>query len=182
MANKNGLKDIGSKKLTEVTKLRLYDLTVNHLKIQAAIENGDSEELDVLLNTKEAIEEAIEVKAEGYAKIIRSIEGQALAIKAEEERLAKRRKSLESNAKHLKQSLEQSMIDVGMKKLKTQLFSFNIQKNPPSVEVLNDAAVPETYLILQDPKLDKKAILADLKNGVAVPGVEIKQSEGLRIR
>jgi DNA repair exonuclease SbcCD ATPase subunit len=158
--------------------LNLYELSAAYQQIQQLIEDG-SEGLE---DTLESLNDAIEDKAVGYAKIIKNLEGQALAIKAEEERLAKRRKSLESNAKHLKQSLEQSMQDVGMKKFKTELFSFNIQKNPPSIEILNDAVVPETYFIPQEPKLDKKSILADLKEGKVVPGVEIKQSEGLRIR
>jgi hypothetical protein len=74
------------------------------------------------------------------------------------------------------------MIHLDMKRIKTELFTFNIQKNPPSVEVLNDSAIPKNYFVEQDPVLNKKAILADLKNGIEVPGAEMKQSEGLRIR
>lgn len=158
--------------------MNLYELSTAYQQIQAMIEDG----IDGLEDTLEALNDAIEVKAENYAKIIRNLEGQALALKSEEERLANRRKNIENNIKRLKDNLQQSMINTGIKKIKTDLFSFNIQKNPPSVEVINIKEIPENYLIPQEPKVDKKSILADFKNGVAVPGVEVKQTEGLRIR
>ena len=158
--------------------MNLYELSSAYQQIQSMIEDGQ----EGLSDTLESLNDAIEDKAVGYAKVMKNLDAQAKAIKDEEERLADRRKSLESNVKRLKESLEQSMINVNMKKIKTELFSFNIQKNPPSLDVVNEKEIPESYFIPQDPKLDKKAILADLKNGVEVPGVGIKQSEGLRIK
>ncbi|MED3623235.1 siphovirus Gp157 family protein [Neobacillus thermocopriae] len=158
--------------------MNLYELSSAYQQIQVLIEDGQ----DGLEDTLAALNDAIEIKADGYAKVMKNLEAQAKAIKAEEERLAERRKSLENNIKKLKESLKQAMLNAGMKRIKTELFSFTIQKNPPSVEVLNEKAIPVNYFVPQDPKLDKKSILADLKNGIEVPGVELKQSEGLRIR
>jgi predicted nuclease with TOPRIM domain len=158
--------------------MNLYELSSAYQQIQVLIEDGQ----DGLEDTLAALNDAIEIKADGYAKVMKNLEAQAKAIKAEEERLAERRKSLENNIKKLKESLEQAMLNAGMKRIKTELFSFTIQKNPPSVEVLNEKGIPVNYFVPQDPKLDKKSILADLKNGIEVPGVELKQSEGLRIR
>jgi hypothetical protein len=158
--------------------VNLYELSSAYQQIQTMIEEG-SEGLE---DTLQSLNDAIEDKAVGYAKIIKNLEGQALAIKNEEQRLALRRSSLEANAKRLKKALEESMLDVGKTKIKTELFNFNIQKNPPSIEILNDSVIPKNYFVPVEPKLDKKAILTDLKEGKAVPGVEIKQSEGLRIR
>jgi uncharacterized protein YukE len=158
--------------------MNIYELSSAYQQIQMMIEDGQ----EGLTDTLESLNDAIEDKAVNYAKVMKNLEAQAKAIKDEEERLADRRRSLESNVKRLKESLQQSMIDVDMKKIKTELFSFNIQKNPPSVDVLNESLIPMEYFIPVEPKLDKKAILADLKNGVEVQGVEIKQGESLRIR
>ena len=70
----------------------------------------------------------------------------------------------------------------GKTKFKGKLFSFNIQKNAPGVSILDEKLIPKEYLIEQAPVIDKKAILNDLKNGEDIPGVEIKQTESLRIR
>lgn len=158
--------------------MNLYELSSAYQQIQAMIEDGQ----EGLEDTLESLNDAIEDKAVGYAKVIRNLEGQVTVLKNEEQRLADRRKSLENNIKRLKESLQENMIDTGVKKIKTDLFSFNIQKNPPSVEVLNEKAIPQTYFIQVDPKLDKKSILADLKGGKKVPGVGIRQGESLRIR
>lgn len=158
--------------------MNLYELSTSYLQIQEMILEG----AEGLEDTLESLNDAIEEKAVGYAKVIKNIEGQVLAIKEEEKRLAERRRSLESNIKRLKENLELSMLDTGKKKIKTNLFTFNIQKNPPSVKILDEEAIPSDYLVKQKPKIDKKAIINDMKNGVEVEGVEIKQGESLRIR
>lgn len=158
--------------------MNLYELSAAYQQIQTMIEDGQ----EGLADTLESLNDAIEDKAVGYAKVMKNLEAQAKAIKDEEARLADRRKSIENNVRRLRESLEQAMNDVGMKRIKTELFSFNIQKNPPSIEVLNDSVIPKGYFIEQEPKLDRKAILQDLKDGKEIAGVEIKQSEGLRIR
>jgi hypothetical protein len=38
----------------------------------------------------------------------------------------------------------------------------------------------DNYFIPQPPKLDKKQMLEDLKNGAVIEGVELQQSESLR--
>ena len=71
----------------------------------------------------------IEEKADGYAKIIKGMQGDIEALKAEENRLVARRKALENRQQALKSNLEANMREMGKTKFKTALFSFNIQKN-----------------------------------------------------
>lgn len=158
--------------------MNLYELSTSYQKIQSMIEDGQ----EGLEDTLESLNDAIEEKAVGYAKVMKNLEGQANAIKEEEKRLADRRKYLENNIKRLKESLQENMVENGMKKIKTDLFSFNIQKNPASVDVLSSNDIPDNYLVPQEPKIDKKLILGDLKEGKEIPGVQIKQGESLRIR
>jgi hypothetical protein len=75
------------------------------------------------------------------------------------------------------------MVTTGKTKFKTPFFSFGIQKNPPSV-VLDAGldAIPEEYLVPQDPKVDKKAIGARLKTGEVLPYAHLELGESLRIR
>ena len=82
----------------------------------------------------------------------------------------------------MKQSLKEAMTVTGNLKFRTDLFSFNIQKNPPALVVDDEKAIPQEYLIPQKPKVDKKAIIDFLKGGNDVPYAHIEQSEGVRIR
>jgi len=156
----------------------LYDLTRDFQKVQAIIEEGR----EGLQDTLESIDLAIEDKLESIGKVIRNLEAEAKAFKEEEQRLSDRRRSIENNIKHLKQYAENAMIVTGDKKVKAGLFTFSIQKNPPSVQVYNETVIPKNYFITPEPKIDKTKIKDALKNGESVAGVEMKQSESLRIR
>ena len=159
----------------------LYNLNSNWEFVFNMLQDEDADE-QMIFDTLESIEGEIEDKADNYAKIIKSFESISNGLKVEEERLNKRRKSYENRVLQLKKNLESVMLNTGKTKFKTNLFSFGIQNNPPSVEVENEMMIPKKYYIEQEPKLDKKAILEDLKNGIEVPGASKKQTESLRIR
>lgn len=124
----------------------------------------------------------LEHKAEGYAMVIKQLEYDASAKKAEGKRLTESGQSTENKAKMMKKTLEETMIVMGKTKFKTPLFSFNIQKNTPSVEIESVQKLPEKYLVFPEPVPDKEKIKKDLKDGIAIIGCSIKQTESLRIR
>ena len=158
---------------------KLYELSTGYKNIEYLLENGeDNEELQAVLDS---LGEEIEDKAENIAKILKNNEADIKAFKEEEKRLSERRKALENSNKRLKQYLEDNMKMTGKTKFKSGTFSFNIAKNPPSVEITNADIIPDDYKPLIE-VLDKKAILEDLKAGIDIQGVNLKQEETLRIR
>lgn len=163
--------------------MKLYELNEYWNNINELLEDAESEEQkEEFEKVLENINEEIEQKAENIAKVLKNLDANVEALKKEEERLALKRKAIENNIKSLKNYLEVTMINQGKKKFKTNLFSFSIQKNAPSLNIIDGANIPENYYIKQAPKLDKKSLLKDIKNGITVEGVELKQSESLRIR
>ena len=92
--------------------------------------------------------------------------------------------AMKYNQRYIKSNLETFMILVGKKKFKTDLFSFGIQKNAPSLDIIDETKIPEEYFIPQDPKLDRKRLLADIKANPekAAAYAGLKQTESLRIR
>lgn len=157
--------------------MKLYELTTDYQTVLDLIADG-SEGLD---DTLESLGGAIEDKVENIAKVIKTLEAEMAGLKSEETRLADRRKSIENNVKRLKDYAEQSMLSIGMKKVKGPLFTVSIQKNPPRLEVLDDSLIPESFFVPQPPKLDKKAVTAELKAGNKADGVLLLQGESLRI-
>ena len=163
-------------------KATLYELTEDYI---ALLEMAEDEEIDedVFRDTMEGIVGSIEDKADAYAKIMRMLGGQVDTIDAEEKRLAARKKGLQRNIDRMKRNLEDAMLRVGTRKMKTPLFTYSIQKNPPSVEItVSEEHVPAMYRIPQPDKVDKRAILEDLKNGAVLAWAQLKQTESLRIR
>ena len=158
---------------------KLYELSTGYKNIEYLLENGeDNEELAAVLNSLDA---EIEDKAENIAKILKNNEADIKAFKEEEKRLSERRKALENSNKRLKEYLEENMKMTGKTKFKSGTFSFNIAKNPASVEITNVDIISSDYKTYTE-DLDKKAILQDLKDGKDVQGAILKQSESLRIR
>ena len=157
----------------------LYDLTERYRNILEIAEMLDEEQLSEALA---GLDDEIENKADGYAKVIQELHGKVDVLKKEEKRLSDRRKSIENNAKRIKESLQDQMLLLDKRKFKTDLFSFNIQNNPPSLDVIDDEYIPKQFYEEQQPKLNRRELLNALKSGDVIKGVEIKQTEGLRIR
>lgn len=166
--------------------MNLYELTEQWEAVLALAEEGA--DADAIRDTLESIEGEIEDKADGYAKVIRQLEGQADMAKAEKDRLYQKETACRNAAKDLKRRLEESMVRCGKPKFKTSLFSFNIQKNAPSVAVddetrlLEWAAKNQPDLVRTKVELDKKRLLEALKGGAEVEYARLQQSESLRIR
>lgn len=158
----------------------LYDLTGDFLKVMQMAEDGDIDE-QTFSDTLESINAEIEVKADGYAKIIKMLDGIAKAIKDEEDRLAKRRKAIENKIELLKRNLEKCMTITGKLNFKTLLFSFRIQKNAPALK-LDDIDIHKVPMkFRKQPEIDKAAVKEALKNGIKLKWARLEQSESIRI-
>lgn len=164
--------------------MTLYELTEDYMNLLELAEDPDIDE-QAFTDTLEGIDGALEDKAEGYAKVIRTLEGDAAACDAESKRLRNKKQTIENNIRRMKAALQYAMQATGKTKFKTALFSFGIQKNPAAV-VIDEGYIeniPDRFLIPQDPQIDKKAIKEALKAGEDLEGIaHLEQTESLRIR
>ncbi len=161
--------------------MTLYELTGQYLLLLQMAEDPEVDP-EVLSDTMEGLSGEIEEKADGYAKVMKTLEGESETIKKEIDRLTARRNSIDSNIARIKNSLESAMRTTGNTKFKTDFFSFNIQKNPPSLDVIDDTKVPKQFFVPQPDKLDRKSALAYIKEHGDQEWGAIKQGESLRIR
>lgn len=162
----------------------IYEITNDYLQIMAMLEDSDLDP-QTLADTMEGIEGEFEIKAENYAKVMKNLEGDILAIKTEIDRLTSKKKALENNIKNMKSTLQTAMETTGKTKFKTELFSFNIQKSAPAVVIdLEDMSkLPSQFIKQRDIEADKTAIKEALKRGENLDGIaHFEQSESLRIK
>ncbi len=160
--------------------MKLFELTEQYQKLLSMVD--DECDIQAIQDTLEGIEGMIADKAESIAKLMKSIEADERAIKAEEDRLKARREALANRRLSIKEYLQNQLISAGIDKLKGTMFTVSIQNNPPSVQIAEGAKVPEKYLIPQEAKVDKRALLDDLKAGAVYEGIEMIQTKGVRIR
>ena len=161
--------------------MKLYELTAEYKNILDLIEVDDSEGLKLAL---EQLDGEIETKVENSVKVIKSIEGDILALKEEEKRLAGRRKALENKVSSMKEYIEHNLNFIDDKKVKTTLFTVAMQNNKKSVNILNEEVIPEEYVkTVTTTSIDKVAIYEAMeKQGLEIDGVELVQTQSLRIR
>ena len=159
---------------------KLYELTQNYNNLLDLLDNPEIPQ-EMIVEAINAVGEELEDKAENLAKVIKSIEVDVAGLREEEQRLSTRRKSLENRVTNLKEYLDSAMKATGKTKIKGKVFTLAIQKNAPSVNIVDENVIPEQYFVVKK-ELSKKEILAALKEGQEVPGAAIKQTESLRIR
>lgn len=161
--------------------MTLYDLTDEYRFLLELAEDPDVDP-DTLADTLEALGGEIEDKADGYAKVMKQLEADAAALKAEEKRLARRRSACENSIARMKKALQTTMETTGKTKFKTNLFSFWIQKNAPRLVVDNEKKVPAEYFVQPDPVRNDAAIKKALNEGAKYDWCHMEQTESLRIK
>ena len=103
---------------------------------------------------------------------------EAKAIKEEEEKLAKRRRSCENAAQRCKDYLSHAL---GGEKLKTARVSVSY-RNSESVTIDDLDSLTEEYIRIPEPQADKTAIKKAIKAGKEVTGAHLETSKSVIVR
>lgn len=161
----------------------LYTLTQQYQQLL----NLDADEFDpqTLVDTLDGLQGDIQVKAQNIAATVLNVEALAEAASAASKRLADRAKRIQGRGNALRDYLKTSMESAGLTKIEGPEVTLAIQKNPPSVEVVDEDAIPDRYWIKDPPpppSLDKKQILFSLKEGATIDGVRLNQRTRLEIK
>ena len=162
----------------------LYELVAQHQDLARLAEDQDLDP-QALADTLEGLTGAIEVKAQSVAMVIRNIEADAEAIEEAAKQMQARAKRLQQRAEAIKTYLLVNMTATGITKISCPYFTISLRKNPPRVDIIDAAAIPDRFRVWPDPPppaLDRKAILEALKAGESVPGAGLAQSERVEIR
>ena len=164
----------------------MYEITADMAFLYELMEQGELDQ-EALRGALAVSKEELGIKLEAYAKVIKEIEAENDAIDKEIARLQAKKKTNVNHISNMKEAMKFGVItaEPETKKIKTALFTFGVQKNAPSV-VMDEQYIeniPEEYLRVKEPEVDKKKILEDLKAGKNLEGLaHLEQSSSLRIR
>lgn len=170
----------------------IYDITGDMLQLYQMMNDPDIDE-NVILDTLEGVFGEFETKADSYGKLITNINSDIKDLEAvksahqeEIDRLEARIKVKENLIKRLKDRLMYCMDSAQIPEIAGELFKFKPQNSGKQLPTdIDDHAedIPEEYWIPQDPKMDKKKLLADLKaEKIKIDGVELRTPRSLRMR
>ena len=163
--------------------MTLYELTGEYLELLALAEDPETDP-QIFADTMEGLEGEIEQKADGYARVIRQLDADSTALKAEIDRLTARKKAIDNSIDRMKESLKNAMILTNKTKFKTELFAFGVRNNPPKLVIDHPDQIPASFLIPQEPKIDNAGIKDALKAGdiIAETFAHLEQTQSVSIR
>jgi len=80
---------------------------------------------------------------------------------------------LELRADKKRQLALEAMTAVGLSKLEQPDFTASARAGSPALVVIAEDRIPQAYWLPQPPKLDRHAILGELKRGAEIPGAQM---------
>jgi len=155
----------------------LYELTNQYKMLQNFIEENDAEGFELALSQ---IEGEVASKLEGYAMVIKNIESDISGIKAEEKRLAERRKTMESNVDRMKQAMQDALLTVEGNRVKTDKFTFSFRKST-AVKIEDETLIPPQFIETKT-EVVKSDLMKMLKDGAQIPGASLIENKSLQIK
>ena len=158
----------------------LFNLTDSYLKVKRMEEEGADTEM--IIDTLNAIESAIEDKAENYHGFIRQLEGEIQTINTEQKRLADLKRSKVNLIDRLKQNLIAALEATGSERIQTDTVIVSLRNNACTLDIQDESNIPMEFVEeVVERKIDKRALLQYVKEN-EVEGVYLKQSKGVMFR
>lgn len=117
-------------------------------------------------------------KLRNIAFVALNAKSDAEAYKEQERRFKAKRTAAEKTLAWAKETLAR---ELGGQKMKEAEFSVSFRKSE-TVEVADEAAVPDEFRIPQPDKIDKAALKAALKNGAVIAGAQIVERQNIQIK
>lgn len=161
------------------------NITLNEMINQIRMVNGLYEDGEIeestYLDTLESKNIELEDKVNAYVEVIKQKEGDIVQIDSRIKELQERKNSYKKTITKMKENVAYGLEQVGERKIKTPLATVFLATSK-QVMISATAKLPETYLVPQPAKPDKKAIKAALESGEKIDGVMIRENSSLRIR
>jgi hypothetical protein len=114
------------------------------------------------------------------AAVIRSAlvdEALHAGLRSRLEDMRQRLARLEERGAKKRQLALEAMTEVGLTKLQQPDFTASARVGLPCLVIIAEDAIPHPYWVPQPPKLDRQALLGELKRGTAIPGAQLSNSK-----
>ena len=167
-----------------MTDITLYALADDFRAAAAQLADMDLD-AQTVADTLESLSGDLEVKASNTLQFARNLEATAVSIAIARKAMAERESALLARADRIRSYVLACMQSAGIVTIDTPYFRVSVRQNPESVEVLDEAQIPEMYMVQPPPpamRADKARIKAALKAGDEVPGCRLARGVRLEVK
>lgn len=116
---------------------------------------------------------------EMLAAIVRSaLEDEALAMGLKERlnTMESRLHRLQNRASQRRQIAREVMMETAIKKVTAPDLTISIRPGMPALEIEDEQKIPKEFWEPREPRLNRQALLSELKRGVAIVGVSLTEA------
>lgn len=145
------------------------------VKSRIALEHPDLDE-ETLADTVEGLTALPEI-VEAIIRAALADEALASGLKSHIEAMQGRLQRLVERAAARRGIARDAMVEAGLRKVTAPDFTASIRAGSSSLIILDEALIPNGYWEPRAPKLNRQALLADLKRDGAIAGVALSQPE-----
>ncbi|WP_340615177.1 siphovirus Gp157 family protein [Xenorhabdus thailandensis] len=158
-------------------------LAADYDQLQKLIAAGEFSP-EAIADTLEGLEGELGDKLDTIMIHVRNLEGQTRTLDDEARRLTERKKSFESQVKHLKKYVLDCLLKAELNSLRTTKNTFSARQGIARVIIDNEMLLPDELVDVQTITApDKKAIKAAIERGETVPGAHLEIGErSLQVR
>lgn len=94
----------------------------------------------------------------GYARVAKNLSAEEAELSAEIKRLQERKKGVTERIATINNSITECMLAVKKNNISDALFSIAVKELQPKIIIDDEGAIPEQFLVPQDPKINKKEL------------------------
>ena len=161
-------------------KKTMYAISENYLELMNEIEEAEGILTPEMESALDINKEELKVKSASYYDFIQSLDADSLTVKAEIDRLTKRKKRNDALSKLLKDRLLGAVIMHG--DFTSGTLDFGTRKSQ-SIVIEDEDEINKKFKISKvTTSIDKKAIKEAIKSGETVKGAILQDNKNLKIK
>lgn len=155
----------------------LFNIVTENQKLMAQLlESGGEMSPEMELHL-ERIGKQLVTKVDNYVGLMDALDAQEQFFKAREKEMQTAKRSMANLRERLKSTVKEAMATLGKEEVVGDCYRLKMVNNPESYDI-NEGMVPEGYFIETVVKsLDKTRLLEDVKMGLEVDGVTVKNTK-----
>ena len=155
----------------------LFNISQDFKSLYDIANDAENEDMEALAELFSEVETSLSDKLDNTIYIIKELDSDADALKAEAKRLTDKAKALENKGKYLKELMLGAVKASGVEKLKSDKFSYYIKRTEVLNVVSEDNIGREFFRIKRE--IDKTVLKKAIKDGLILDGVSIVENESL---
>ena len=155
----------------------LFNISQDFKSLYILANDAENEDMEALAELFSEVETSLSDKLDNTIYVIKELDSDAEALKAEAKRLTDKPRALENKGKYLKELMLGAVKASGVEKLKSDKFSYYIKRTEVLNVVSEDNIGREFFRIKKE--IDKTVLKKAIKDGLIVDGVSIVENESL---